>query len=122
MLFKKNEEKIQNKKLVRYANGQGFEHFRTFSKENFDFLTSKIQFSSNVPILKVVQNTILYIFYIYHFFIEPKFNKPILNDFGQGTDYSGKRIFDTNSPENIYDANRNERFLHVDDDFENNAR
>ena len=31
--------------------------------------------------------------------------------------HSGKRIFDTNSPENIYDTNRNERVLHGDDDF-----
>ena len=30
--------------------------------------------------------------------------------------HSGKRIFDTNIPVNIFDANRNEQFLHGDND------
>ena len=31
--------------------------------------------------------------------------------------HSGKRIFGTNSPENIYDANRNERLFQGDDNL-----
>ena len=85
-LSKNKSKKSENKKLVRKISSQGFQHFRTFSKKNIDFLTSRIEFSSQVPILEVVQNTILYIFHIYHFFIGPKLKKVIFGHFGQGTD------------------------------------
>ena len=52
------------KKLVGIINGTRFENFRIFSQKKFDILTSKIEFLSKVPILKVVQNTILYIVHI----------------------------------------------------------
>ena len=72
---KKKLKITQNKKLVRKSNGTRFEIFRTFSKKNIDFLTSKIEFLSKVPTLKAIQNTILYIFInIYHFCI-PIFQK-----------------------------------------------
>ena len=58
--------------------------FGHFPKKNIDFLTSKIEFLSKVPILKVVQNTILYIFHIYHISIGPIFKKIDFQSFWAG--------------------------------------
>ena len=51
---------MKNKKLVRKRKKQIFDHFRTFSQNFFDFLTSKNIFWSNVTNYKVVQNQIPY--------------------------------------------------------------
>ena len=63
---------------------------RTFSKKNIDFLTGKDGFSLNVPIYKVVPNSILNEKDYWCEVIGCKLKKIDFQVFSQGTDYLGR--------------------------------
>ena len=58
---------MQNKKALGRTDGPMFGKMRTFSKKNFDFLTSKFKFHADVPVWGVIRMQFPTFLYIQNF-------------------------------------------------------
>ena len=79
--IKNESKKVKNERQVTFAKAWRRRCFGRFSKNFFDFLTSKYQFLRDVPNIKVVQNKIPYISLTSEFSYDQNWRKSILGYF-----------------------------------------